>query len=66
VDQEPGSERSFSEHIQMATNDIYLQPSIPRFDGHHYDHWNMLMENFRRSLVDLGVHVLAAGATGAT
>ncbi|GKV36989.1 hypothetical protein SLEP1_g45065 [Rubroshorea leprosula] len=27
----------------------YFQPSIPRFDGHHYDYWSMLMENFLRS-----------------
>lgn len=26
----------------------FVQPSIPRFDG-HYDHWSMLMENFLRS-----------------
>ncbi|KAK4484803.1 hypothetical protein RD792_007398 [Penstemon davidsonii] len=26
----------------------FVQPSIPRFDG-HYDHWSMLMENFMRS-----------------
>ena len=26
----------------------YVQPAIPRFDG-HYDHWVMLMENFLRS-----------------
>ncbi|XP_022989543.1 uncharacterized protein LOC111486606 [Cucurbita maxima] len=26
----------------------YVQPAIPRFDG-HYDHWAMLMENFLRS-----------------
>ncbi|XP_028070425.1 uncharacterized protein LOC114272906 [Camellia sinensis] len=28
--------------------DNYVQPAIPRFDG-HYDHWSMLMENFLRS-----------------
>jgi len=27
---------------------IFVQPSIPRFDG-HYDHWSMLMENLLRS-----------------
>ncbi|KAK2970503.1 hypothetical protein RJ640_013575 [Escallonia rubra] len=37
----------------------FVQPSIPRFDG-HYDHWSMLMENFLRSkeywqVVDSGV-----------
>lgn len=29
-------------------NNNYVQPAIPRFDG-HYDHWSMLMENFLRS-----------------
>lgn len=29
-------------------NDNFIQPSIPRFDG-HYDYWSMLMENFLRS-----------------
>ncbi|KAJ1414137.1 Retrovirus-related Pol polyprotein from transposon TNT 1-94 [Sesbania bispinosa] len=32
----------------MATEGSFVQPSIPRFDG-HYDHWAMLMENFLRS-----------------
>jgi len=32
---------------QMATEN-FVQPAIPRFDG-HYDHWSMLMENFLRS-----------------
>ena len=34
----------------MATenNSSFVQPAIPRFDG-HYDHWAMLMENFLRS-----------------
>ncbi|XP_022893715.1 uncharacterized protein LOC111408146 [Olea europaea var. sylvestris] len=33
----------------MATeNNSFVQPAIPRFDG-HYDHWAMLMENFLRS-----------------
>lgn len=33
----------------MATeNGIFVQPAIPRFDG-HYDHWVMLMENPLRS-----------------
>jgi hypothetical protein len=37
---------------------IFVQPSIPRFDG-HYDHWSMLMENLLRSkeywsLVEIG------------
>lgn len=39
--------------------DNYVQPAIPRFDG-HYDHWSMLMENFLRSkeywtLVETGI-----------
>ncbi|KAA0037747.1 Retrovirus-related Pol polyprotein from transposon TNT 1-94 [Cucumis melo var. makuwa] len=29
------------------TTDNFVQPAIPRFDG-HYDHWSMLMENFLR------------------
>ncbi|KAL5848521.1 hypothetical protein ACOSQ4_006534 [Xanthoceras sorbifolium] len=32
----------------MATVSGFVQPSIPKFDG-HYDHWSMLMENFMRS-----------------
>ncbi|RDX83506.1 hypothetical protein CR513_35566, partial [Mucuna pruriens] len=28
--------------------DNFVQPAIPRFDG-HYDHWSMLMKNFLRS-----------------
>ncbi|XP_073120289.1 uncharacterized protein [Henckelia pumila] len=29
-------------------SDSFVQPAVPHFDG-HYDHWNMLMENFLRS-----------------
>ena len=29
-------------------NNNFIQPSIPRFDG-HFEHWSMLMENFLRS-----------------
>ena len=29
-------------------SETFVQPAIPRFDG-HYDHWSMLMENFFRS-----------------
>ncbi|GMJ16121.1 hypothetical protein HRI_005281300 [Hibiscus trionum] len=29
-------------------SDRFVQPAIPRFDG-HYDHWSMLIENFLRS-----------------
>ncbi|KAK9941415.1 hypothetical protein M0R45_018018 [Rubus argutus] len=52
----------------MATteNKYYVQPAIPRFDG-HYDHWSMLMENFLRSkeywtLVETGYEEPEAGA----
>ncbi|KAL7099197.1 hypothetical protein ACP275_09G067700 [Erythranthe tilingii] len=44
----------------MATKGgSFIQPSIPRFDG-HYDHWAMLMEKFLRwkeywSLVENGI-----------
>ena len=42
----------------MTTEGSFIQPAIPRFDG-HYDHWSMLMEIFLRSmefwgLVELG------------
>ena len=30
------------------TSENFVQPAIPRFDG-HYDYWSMLMENFLRS-----------------
>ncbi|TXG57024.1 hypothetical protein EZV62_018337 [Acer yangbiense] len=47
-------------------NGNFIQPSIPRFDG-HYDHWSMLMENFLRSkefwsLVETGYVEPEAGA----
>ncbi|XP_062014079.1 uncharacterized protein LOC133730517 [Rosa rugosa] len=32
----------------MTSEGNFVQPAIPRFDG-HYDHWSMLMENFLRS-----------------
>jgi hypothetical protein len=32
----------------MAENSSFVQPSIPKFDG-HYDHWAMVMENSLRS-----------------
>ena len=35
-----------SKHKQWSQT--YVQPAIPRFDG-HYDHWSMLIENFLRS-----------------
>jgi hypothetical protein len=31
-----------------SENSNFVQPAIPRLDG-HYDHWSMLMENFLRS-----------------
>ena len=44
----------------------FVQPSIPKFDG-HYDHWSMLMENFFRSkeywsLIEQGVPTAVEGA----
>ena len=43
----------------------FMQIVIPRFDG-HYDHWNMLIENFLRSkeywqVVDSGIAELETG-----
>jgi hypothetical protein len=32
----------------MTSEGNFVQPAIPRFNG-HYDHWSMLMENFLRS-----------------
>ena len=34
--------------ISTMASETFVQPAIPRFDG-HYDHWSMLMENFLRS-----------------
>lgn len=47
----------------MPIESSFVQLAIPRFDG-HYDHWNMLMENFLRSkeywsLVETGISVEA-------
>ena len=47
-------------------NNNFVQPAIPRFDG-HYDHWSMLMENFLRSkefwpVVETGIAVYASRA----
>ena len=36
------------ENQSMAVENNFIQPAIPKFDG-HYDHWSMLMENFLRS-----------------
>ncbi|RVW59737.1 Retrovirus-related Pol polyprotein from transposon TNT 1-94 [Vitis vinifera] len=49
----------------MAFENSFVQPAIPRFDG-HYDHWSMLMENFLRSkeywnLVETGITAAAEG-----
>ena len=50
----------------MITEGSFVQPTIPRFDG-HYDHWSMLMENFLRSkeywhVVETGLSDVAADA----
>ena len=47
----------------MASETTFVQPTIPRFDG-HYDHWSMLMENYLRlkeywHVVEYGVAELA-------
>ena len=49
----------------MAAKNNFIQPAIPKFDG-HYDHWSMLMENFLRSkeywsLVETGILTAAEG-----
>ncbi|XXG77594.1 hypothetical protein AAC387_Pa08g1717 [Persea americana] len=49
----------------MASESSFVQPAIPKFDG-HYDHWSMLMENFLRSkeywsLVESGIPAAAEG-----
>jgi len=50
----------------MTTEGSFVQPAIPRFDG-HYDHWSMLMENFLKSkeyweLIEPGYVQLESGA----
>lgn len=50
----------------MTSEGNFVQPAIPRFDG-HYDHWAMLMENFLRSkeywnMVETGYTEPEAGA----
>lgn len=50
----------------MTTEGSFVQPAIPRFDG-HYDHWSILMENFLRSkelwgLVETGCDEPASGS----
>jgi hypothetical protein len=54
---------SFPETSIMASENSFVQPAIPRFDG-HYDHWSMLMENFLRSkeywsLIETGITAAA-------
>ena len=49
----------------MAAESSFVQPAIPKFDG-HYDHWSMLMENFLRSkeywgLIKSGIPTAAEG-----
>ncbi|CAL8168036.1 unnamed protein product [Prunus armeniaca] len=49
----------------MAAESNFVQPAIPKFDG-HYDHWSMLMENFLRSkeywsLVETGIPAAVEG-----
>lgn len=49
----------------MTSENNFVQPAIPRFDG-HYDHWSMLMENFLRSkeywgLIENGITAAAEG-----
>ncbi|XP_027910314.1 uncharacterized protein LOC114169374 [Vigna unguiculata] len=51
----------------MTTSDKFVQPAIPRFDG-HYDFWSMTMKNFLRSkelwqLVEDGIPTLGATST---
>jgi hypothetical protein len=66
--QETKCERNpkFEKRTNMTTeNNNFVQPAIPRFDG-HYDHWSMLMENLLRSkeywsLVESGIPTVAAG-----
>lgn len=48
-----------------ADNSTFVQPAIPRFDG-HYDHWSLLMENHLRSkeywsIVESEIPIIAAG-----
>jgi hypothetical protein len=49
----------------MSAEGSFVQPSIPRLDG-HYDHWCMLMENFLRSkeywsLIEDGIPIVIEG-----
>ncbi|KAH7542368.1 hypothetical protein FEM48_Zijuj02G0065900 [Ziziphus jujuba var. spinosa] len=49
----------------MATESNFVQPAIPKLDG-HYDNWSMLMEIFLRSkdywsLIEQGIPTVEAG-----
>jgi len=49
----------------MSASDKFVQPAIPKFDG-HYDFWSMTMENFLRSkelwsLVENGIPATMSG-----
>lgn len=51
----------------MSTLEKFVQPTIPKFDG-HYDYWSMTMENFMRSkemwsLIEDGIPAQAIGTT---
>jgi hypothetical protein len=53
------------ENQSMVAENNFVQPAIPKFDG-HYNHWSILMENFLRSkeywsLVETGIHATAKG-----
>ena len=53
----------------MMTENSFVEPAVPKFDG-HFDHWAMLMENFLRSkeywsLVENGIPATARGLTDA-
>ena len=54
----------------MANSEKFVQPSVPKFDG-HYDFWSMTMENFLRSkemwnLVEEGIPVAPIGTAPAS
>ncbi|GMJ12457.1 hypothetical protein HRI_004914900 [Hibiscus trionum] len=49
----------------MSEDKNFMQPAVPRFDG-HYDHWSLLMENLLRSkgywsLIETGYNEPSAG-----
>ena len=54
----------------MANSEKFVQPSVPKFDG-HYDFWSMTMENFLRSkemwnLVEEGIPAAPIGTAPAS